>query len=902
MSSRWRRPFHADDTESSELREEIGFYLEMRTRELIEQGVEPEEARRKALEAFGDPRKVEREVMMMKRSNRRRNDVGDRLSAMAADMRYALRFLMGNPGFTAVVLGTLALGIGANTAIFSLFNGVLLRSPGVDDPESLVAVYTTSRRGFPRSSSSYPDYIDYRDRTGSLADLAATTRIPGSLGDEARGARPLTLEAVTGNTFGLLGVRAARGRMIRPTDDRYDAGEQVVVLSDRLWRTHFGSDPGVVGSTVRLSGQPFEVVGVAPPDFSGLVLGDGPDAWVPMQGARGIAVGFALGGTDTFETRGARWIGRLVGRVAPGSTVDAVRSELFAVSEALREDDPGARGERDVTVDSLERYLLPLGNEESLARFVWLLLGVVGTTLLLASANLANLLLARASTRRGEIGVRMALGAGRGRLVGQLLTESLLLGLGGGALGLVVATGLLRVLGTFDLPGGVPISSVGARLDGSVLVATASLSVITALLFGLVPALQTTARSVATAVRDAAAQGGTRRAGRLRAALVSAQMALCLLLLIGSGLFLRTLDNALGADVGFDVGSVAAVRFDLGSAGYDDASGEQFVDRFLEGLRRLPDTREAAVSTLVPFQGGGFRGTFFTVDGYEAAEDEELRVDLVFTSPGLPGALGMELLDGRDFSSTDVTGGQDVTIVSRTMAEQYWPDGRAVGGTVRLGENVVRVVGVAEDVHWGSVDEDATNFMYVPLAQSEIEASGALTAVVRADGDPRTLLGPLRAELRALDSSIPPRFVATMDELLGAVLMPQRLGAVLLSAFGLLAMVIALVGIVGVVSYRVRAQRRALGVRIALGAGQSQVRRLILRGIAGPIAVGLGIGLLAAATLGGVVAGFLYEIEATDPVTYVATALLLGAVALAASLLPAREAGRVDPVQVLRTE
>ena len=887
---------------TEELREEMRFYLEMRARELIDEGVDPEEAERRALEAFGDPREIEREVMRMEKGSRIREEAGSSLWSIVADAKYAARFLLGHRGFTAVVLGTLALGIGANTAIFSVLHGVLLKAPGVEDPSSLVAVYTTSRRGFPRSSSSWLDYVDYRDRTGALADLAATTQLPATLGDDERGARAVTVEAVTDNTFGLLGVRPALGRPIGSDDDRFGAGRAVTVLSHRLWTGHFGGDPSIVGTSVRLSGQPFEVVGVMGPEYTGLTLGDGPDLWTSMQAARAVGTGFAIGDDRMFEIRGARWIGRLVGRLAPGTTVEAARAELLAVSDRLREEDPDARGPRSVTVDPLGRYLLPVGEEEDLSAFVWLLMGVVGTTLLLASANLANLLLARASTRRGEIGVRLALGASRGRVVRQLLTESLLLGIGGGALGLLVAIGLLQLLGGFDLPGGLPIAAVRPELNGPVLATTAALSLLTALLFGLAPAMRSTRDGLASSVREHGGRGGARQGNRLRGALVTAQIALCLMLLIGSGLFLRTLQNALGADIGIDARSVAATRFNLGGAGYDDTRGEAFVDRLRAELQRLPGVRSVAVATLVPFQGGGFRGTFFTVDDYQPAEDEELRVDLVYTTPGFPEAVGMELLEGRDFTLSDGSGAPNVTIVNRAMAERYWPDGTALGGTLRIGDEELSVVGVAEDVRWGSLDEEPTNFMFVPLAQTEVEGSGGLTAVVRASGDPAELLGPMRASLRGLDPEVSPSMLATMDELLSGVLMPQRLGAALLTGFGLLALVLGIVGVVGVVSYRVRAERRALGVRIALGADRGHVRRLVLGGIAGPVLLGIALGIVGGAALRGTLEGFLFEVSSGDPLTYAVMAVGLAALALGSSLLPAREAGRVDPVQVLRAD
>jgi predicted permease len=835
-------------------------------------------------------------VMMTKKRSMRWSVPRGALAALAQDLRYAARFLAGNPAFAAVVLGTLALGIGANTAIFSLADQALLRAPAVHDPASLVAVYTTSRRGFPRSSSSYPDYEDYRDRTAALADLAATTALPVSLGDEERGARLITIEAVTGNALTLLGVATPLGRAILPADEY----EPVVVLSNALWRS-LGSDPGIVGESVRLNDQPFEVIGVLAPEYRGLALGDEPDAWVPIRAAPPIGTGFAVARATVFEERASRWIGRLVGRLAPGATAEQAREQLLAVSEQLREEDPEARGPRSVTVDPLARYLLPLGSEESLRGFVALLSGVVGITLLLACANLANLLLARASTRRAEIGVRLAIGAGRRRLVRQLLTESLLLALVGGGAGLLVARGLMSVLASYQLPGGISIGALNAGVDVRVLVAALALSVATALLFGLVPAIQSTRPGVMDAVRSGRSpdrHGST----RLRSGLVAAQMTLCLILLVGSGLFLRTLHNALRADLGFRTEGVALARFNLGLAGYEGSDALAYASSLGDRLGAMPGVSSVALSTLIPFQGGGFMGTFFSVDGYDAAPDEELRVDMVFVTPGFFETLGIRLLDGRDFDASDGEGSAEVAIVSRAMAERYWPNGGATGGTIRIGASTVGVVGVAEDVQWRSLDGEITNFAFFPLAKSPSAAEGFLTAGVRTTDDPARLLPGMRSEIRLLDPDVSPSFVLTMDDLIGALLMPQRLGAVLLSAFGLLALVLAVVGIAGVVSYTVREQRRAIGVRVALGARRGQMHRLVLRGVAGPLILGLVVGLAVALALRDAVAGFLYEVPAGDPLTYVAVATGLVVVALGAAFVPAREAARVDPVQVLKAE
>ena len=900
---RWREP-------RDEARDEIDFHLDMRVRELMAEGLDEAEARRRAIAAFGDPSRIASAVTRVDERVRRRRSLRELASTVAHDLRYATRFLRGNPAFTAIVVGTLAVGIGATTCIFSLVDAALLRRPPVADAGSLVAVYTTCRAGAPRCVSSYPDYLDYRERTASFADLAATTMQTASLGDEARGARLVALEAVTGNYFALLGLEADRGRAIQQDDDLLLRGAHVAVLSHALWRDHFGSDPEILGTSVRLNGVPFDVVGVAPEDFRGLALDASPDLWIPLQASAALGAG-AVARPAIWEDRTSRWIGRLVGRMRPGATVAQATAELLAVSERLREEDPDARGPRTVTVDPLAGYLLPAGSEESLPQFVWLLLGVVGASLLLACANLANLLLARASTRSAEMGVRVALSAGRRRLLRQLMVESLLLSAIGTAAGLLLASLLMRALGAFELPGGVPISSLRAEIDLRVLAVAAALCVVTAVLFGLAPALQATRRDVVEGLKSGR---GTGRLGaaRLRRALVAAQVALCAVLLVGSGLFVRSLRSALAIDPGYDTENLAVMRFDLGLLGYDPPELLAFATDLRARMLADPRVASAAVATLVPFQGGGFMGFGSDVEGYQPAPDEEVRMDLVVASPGYLETLRIPLLAGRELDESDVDAAAPVAIVNRSMAERYWPGGDALGGRIRMREEWVTVVGVAADIRWSALQgaecgsgpscSEPSNFVFVPHAQFTEVAAGPLTLAVRSTGDAPGVLGAVRDRAAGMDADLSPQLLTTMDDLIGDVLMPQRLGSVLLSGFSALALLLAAIGIAGVVSYGVREQRKAIGVRLALGAGRSQVIRMVVAGMVLPVTVGLAVGLSVASLLDDGAARFLYGVTPGDPLTYAAIVVVLPAVAVLAMLLPAREATRVDPLTVLKSE
>ena len=891
-----------DRKRAREVHEEIRFYLEMRAEELERAGMDPEAAREAAVRAFGDPDRIERQVVREAKMRSVRGGWALWLGTVAQDVRIGLRSFLRQPGFTMVAVVTLGLGIGASSAIFSVADQALLAGPPVSDRDEVVAVYTTSRRGFARSSTSYPDYLDYRDQTDALADLAGTNLVSASLGDDQRGARLLRGQTVTGNYWNLLGLEPTLGRLIEPSDDRPGAGSPVVVLSHALWLDRFGGDPSVVGTSVRLGGQPFDVIGVGPRGYHGLRLDTHVDVWMPMQ-----TLPYFTGGKTThddwFVGRSNRWIDLLVGRLEPGATAEQAYTELFALSERLREQDPEARGPRSVTVDPIDGYILPSGREADFRLFVVLLGGTVGLALILCCASIANLLLARASARTREVGVRLAIGAGRGRLVRQLLTESLLLALAGGAAGVAVAGGLLEVLSGFDLPGGVAVASLGIALDLRVVVATAGLALGAGVLFGTVPALVATRGDLADSLRAGAAGRMDSGSTRMRKVLVTAQVGVSVVLLVGSGLFVRTLREGLTTDLGFESEGLALTTFYLGFAGYGPEDALAFVSAIEERARSLPGVRAVSTSTNIPLHDGGERGYFFTVDGYQAAADEELRVDAVFATGAHAEAIGLPVLEGRDLRSGDGTDGDRVVVVSRSMAERYWPSGSVVGGTVRLSETGLRVVGVVEDATWNRLGEAPTNYMYLPLPIAPAVAADAfLTLAARTDGDAEPLLGSVRALVNELDPEVTISEQSTMNDLVAEVLMPQRLGALLLTAFGVLALVLSAVGIAGVVAFAVNRRRREIGLRVALGASRPTVLRGLARSMSAPVVWGLIGGILAARSLAGVADAFLFGVRPTDPTTYAVIVLGVGAIAALAALLPARSALAVQPSEVLKAD
>ncbi len=895
-------PFGRDPERDA--RDEIEFYLEMRAREFMAEGMDEEEARRAAREVFGDVERIEAEVREMTARRQLRRRWTERATAWLGDVSFALRGLARNPGFAGVAVLTLALGIGANTAIFSLVDTVLLRRPAVESPEELVTVYTTCRDGEPRCASSWPDFRDYREQTSSLAGLAAYSWVPLSVGGETSQATLATGQPVSGNYFELLGVGPALGRLIQPTDDEAGADAAVAVLARDFWRDRFGGDREVVGRRILLNGSRFTVVGVAPEGFRGVDLQGEPDVWLPMRA--GPLLGESAGSVavdDILEQRGHRWIPALIGRRAPGASIEGVREELRTVAARLNDAYPDARGDRTVTVDPAERYALPSFGGDALVRFVGLLGGVVAVVLLLACANLANLLLARGAGRAREIGIRRALGAGRGRLVRQLLVESLLLAGIGGAVGLGVARALMALLRGFELPGFVTVASLDPGLDGRVLGFTALLCVVTAVLFGLIPALRATGGNVIPALRSQASDRGP-GSQRLRKGLVALQVALCVVLLAGSGLFLRTLQRALSFDAGFDAEGVAAVRYNLGFLRYGTDEAQNFVRRVEERAGALPGVRTATHSSLVPLQAGGHIGFGLEVEGYQPAPDEEMRAELVVARPGLFRALGIPILQGRGIEAGDRTGSPRAVVVNETMARRWWPGGSAVGGRVVMGGGEpFNVVGVVADVRWRGLERAPEPRVFLSVDQfPSMALDDFITLVVDAERNAASMLPELRSIFRELEPRLALTSVQTMEDVVDRVLASQRMGALLLSTFGALALLLAVVGVYGVVSYTVRQGAREIGIRMALGADGGRVVRGVLAQIAGPVVLGAAAGLAAALALAPAAESFLFRTSPTDPATCGGVLVLLLAVAAAAAFVPARRATRVDPVEVLGSE
>ena len=807
--------------------------------------------------------------------------------------------LLKSPGFTVVAVLSLALGIGVNTSIFSLINAVMLRPLPVDDPSRLVSIYHRSAQGAGSfSSTAYPVYEYYRDHNEVFSGLMAFCRVPINLriGEETE---RIPAEIVTGNYFSVLGVKPILGRAFLPDEDRTLGAHPVVVLSYGLWQRRFGGDPGLVGRTITLNGYSFTVIGIVPRNFRGTVLDWSipPEIWAPMMMYREAVPAFV--GIDPLHRWGMDWL-LVTGRLKPGVALAQARAAMTTLATQLAQAHPERSQGRDkdrgwtaVLLPAHQARFWP-AYRDSIVNYLGVLMGVVGLVLLIACFNVANLMLARASKRQREIAVRLALGAGRGRLVRQLLTESMLVSLLGGAASLLVAAWTSEFLSSFYRPFKIQMA-LDTSLDARVLGFAFLISLLTGILFGLAPVRQASRLDLVPALKSetSALLPGLRRFS-LRSGLVVAQVALCLVLLIGAGLFLRTLRNAQAEDVTFAAGNVLLFNVDPATRGYTESRGQQFYQQLLERVRALPGVRSAGLASIIPL--GGLRGgTDVTID------KQTLQVNLNWVSPGYFQTIGIPLLRGRDFTERDNPSAPRVAVVNEQMARRFWPGQDAIGKQFQLTRPPVSVeiAGVVKDGKMRSFRDELRPGFYLPLDQHYCPQ---MTLEVRTAGDPAGMLGAVRREVQALDKDLPLGEFQTLKTHLSSALSQERMTAALLSALGLLALVLAAIGLYGVMAFSVAQRTREIGIRVALGAQSSQVLRVVLRQGMFLTLIGLGIGLAAAAVLTRFAASLLYGVSPTDPLTFAGISLLLLVVALAASYIPARRAARVDPMVALRYE
>jgi predicted permease len=865
-----------------ELAEELESHLHMQVEENLRAGLSPEEARRQALVKLGGVAQTLEECRGQRRL--------PLIETLIKDFRYGLRRLALSPGFTFVAVLSLALGIGANTAIFSLVNTALLRPLPVERPEQIVSLANgAGSRGFP--AFSYPNYRDLRDRSGEVFDgLYAYRFAPLSVSHNGTSER-LWGYVVTGNYFEVLGVKAALGRALTPDDDRLPGAHPVTVISFESWQRRFGADPAVVGRSLIVNGRSYEVIGVLPKGFYGTEIIAAPELWFPVAMQAEIEVG-----NSWLDKRGVENL-LIQGRLKPGVGAGRAQAALDAVALELEREFPEVNDGRRVSL-SAPGFISGMIRGAVLG-FTGLLMLVVAFVLLLACTNLANLLLARAAERRKEIALRLALGASRLRLVRQLMAESMLLALVSGAVGLLFAYWLVRAAVGLKPPVDVPLA-IDLHLDYRVLAFTCAVSLLTGVLFGLLPAWQATQVDLLPALKDETASGGLRRSW-WKGGLIVLQVALSLVLLVGGGLMLRALQRAQSLDLGFEPKKALEVSFDMRLQGYDAARGREFQKQLLERVRSLPGVQAAGIIDLAPVDLHFSRDSVFVEGQLPERAANAPRAMVSRAGPGYFQAMGTRLVRGRDFTERDDEKAPPVAIINETFARRFWPGESPLGRRFRQGgpeAPLTEVVGVVEDGKYAGLNEAPQTYVVRPLAQAY---TGTNTVVIRTDRELRELLAEVRNEVRRLDPHLPTSG-KPLEERLAMPLLPVRVAASLLGSFGLLALALAAIGIYGVMSYAVSRRTREIGIRMALGAQASSVMRLtILQGMT-PVLIGVAAGLAAALGLTRLAGSLLFGVNAADPLTYAGVTALLTAVALLACYVPARRAAQVDPLVALRNE
>ena len=812
------------------------------------------------------------------------------MESLIKDIRYGFRNLLKRPGFTAVAVITLALGIGANTAIFSLISTVLLRPLPVPHPEQIVEVYGTMHRGADYTLQSYLNYKDYRDRNNVFSGLMSYRFAPMSISHEGRNERVWGY-LVSGNYFDTLGLRPFLGRYFLPEEDQTPGSHPVAVITYACWRKRFASAQNVIGQQLRINGDNFTILGVTPEGFSGTEVAYLPEVFVPTMMARQIEPG-------------STWIdGRaddnlfVLGRLKQGVTVAQAESALTTITEQLGKEYPHDNEGRGVRLLAPGLFIPDIRN--SVVSFSGVLMGVVALVLLLACVNLANLLLARATERRKELAIRLAMGASRARIVRQLITEAVMLSLGGGIAGLLIAMWINALVSAMKFPSDLPLV-IDLRVDWRVLAFAFGVSLATGIAFGLLPALQASRPDLIPALKDERSMGGFRRS-RLRNGLVIVQVALSLVLLVCAGLVVRSLQVAQKTRPGFTPENAVTLSFDLGLQGYTEEKGRAFQKDILRRTQTLPGINSVALVSTLPLS-LDYSYTTIYVEGQAAAGTSNLPTAVPnYISPNYFRAMEIPLR-GRDFNDRDDKDESRVAIVNETFARRFFPGRDAIGGRFNFNgpdKPFWQIVGVAADGKYNSLGEDAQPAFYRPLLR---DYSTSTALVARTMGDPKAAIAALRGELTALDSTLPAYNVRTLTDHLDVPLFPYRMAAVVLGCFGVLAVVLAAIGIYGVMSYVVANRTREVGVRVALGAARSDVLLLIMKQGMSLALIGLAAGLLVGFGAARLIVKLLFGVNPTDPITFMGVTILLGLVAGLACYIPARRATKVDPLVALRYE
>lgn len=822
------------------------------------------------------------------------------MESLVKDLRFSLRILVKSPLVTGAALLSLALGIGANTTVFSLVNAIFLRGLPIAEPERVVALFTTEE---PEQMGglmpvSRPNYLDLRARSGVFSDLVDVLFTGANLSADEGEAEPVGIQLVTSNYFSALGIQPAAGTFfLDHGNDEVPGSEPVAVLSHGFWTERFGGDPDVVGRTLRLNQDVFTVLGVAPRGFNGTFVLGGPDLWVPVSMHEVLLSGFVA---ENFDSRRGL-VTAVYGRLLEGVSIEQAQAGVSALGASLREQYPIANENRGFELVPVSEAALGVNQRDGFVRAGGLLMAVVGLVLFVACANVANLLLGRAAARRREIGIRLALGASRGRLVQQLLIESLALAALAGALGLAFAWWARQALWSMRPPF-LAQSPLDLSFDPRVLGFTTLVALITGLLFGLAPAIRFSRPGIVQDLRQAADQAvGAGKVFSFRSLLVMAQVALSLVALVGSGLFLRSFGAALEVDLGFRPESTASTRLDLARVGYTEPAGEDFFTRALEAAQSMPGVEAASLTTVMPLGGGGLQRTVIVEGRADDAENNRILTPVTTIGAGFFETLGIRLVEGRDLGEADRVDSLAVVVINEAMAQRFWPGEQPLGQRFHfIGQDVVReVVGVVADAKYLTIGEVAQPQVYLPRRQNY---QPQMALVLRADRDPESVLATVQREIRAQDPRVPAGAIVTGTVRLRQGLWATRMGASLLGVLSALALVLAAIGIYGVTSTTVAQREREISVRMALGANRAMILRLILsqgmRVVLLGLVLGCGLALAGARTISSLLIGVL----PTDVVTYGATVAVLVAVAFVANLVPATRATAVDPSRGLRFE
>ena len=820
------------------------------------------------------------------------------------DLRQGFRQLVRQPGFSAAAVGSLALGIGLTTALFSVVNAVLLRGAPVRQPDRLVEIYS-GIPDYPQLTNSYPDYVSIRERADVFQGVAAHSWVRAVL---AGGERPrlVTGESVSASYFDVLGIPPALGRGFTAEEERIPLAAPVIVVSHGLWQRQFGGRPDAIGKTLELSGRSYSIVGVAPPSLHGAIPGIPTDFWVPVSMIDLFEFSGVSWTSDNdpaptrLEQRGSRWL-FVKGRLADGRTVEQARSQVDAIFASLRSEFPVTHKNVQVSVVSAAAIRFHPAIDGYIRGGSVVLLIAVGLVLLIACANVANMLLARSSAREREVAIRAALGAGRRRIIGQLLGEGAVLAAIAGAIGILIArwaSPAFSVFGTNAFP--VPVD-FDVSVDGTVLVFAIGVSLLTSVLFGLAPALSASKVDLVSALKASSAvdgSGGKRRIS-LRDVLVAGQMAFCVLLLVAGSLLTRALLTARARDIGYDPAPLSFLSFNLRMIGYDQPRATALRDRALETIAGLPGVAAVSHATRLPL------APDITMDGVKipgqhSASDQATPVDRVAVGPDYFRTVGVPIVAGRDFTPVEIREGLRVAVINETMARRFWPDGSAIGRRIHLGELddlPHEIVGIARDHAVRSVGEEPRPYLHLPAGEGL-----GMGLVVRSTTPAASALPMLRQALWKLEPNIVFKEDVSAAEIAAETMAPTRIAAGLLSAFGALALLLAAVGLYGVIAYSVSLRTREVGIRMAVGADRGRIVRMVLAQGTRLAAAGIVVGGLVSLATTRVLASLLYGVSPFDPAAYGFACGLLLAVACLANLVPALSAARIDPLRALKAE